>query len=132
MVTRSEATQARSSRRESHCLYSLTIGFGMGSSTAWGLWEEWRGTLLDGNLTFEHRLYLVLLILSTVHVRLFSGKSGSRRKTGSEEKVLCKSSKWPNVYSCIHRGCALEVRNFFFLNYVIFRTRLKTDFPGST
>lgn len=61
------------------CLYSFTGVFGMGSSTAWGAWEGRRRNLLDGNLTFEHRLYLVL-IFSTVHVRLFHGKSRSKRQ----------------------------------------------------
>lgn len=40
------------------CLYSFTIVFRSGSSSAWGAWEWRRGNLLDGNITFEHLLYL--------------------------------------------------------------------------
>lgn len=82
----------------------------MGSSTAWGT-ERRRGNLLDGNLTIEHQLYLVL-ILSTVHVRLFSGKSRSRWKIGSEERFFAKVQSGQKFILAFHHACALELCNF--------------------
>lgn len=89
----------------------FTIVFGMGSSTAWGAWEGRRGNLLDGNLTIEHQLYLVL-ILSTVHVRLFNGKSRSRWKIGSEERFFAKVQSGQKFILAFHHACALELCNF--------------------
>lgn len=85
----------------------------MGSSTVWGAWEGRRGNLLDGNLTIEHHLYLVL-ILSTVHVRLFNGKSRSRRKIGSEERFFAKVQSGQKFILAFQYAYALELRNYYF------------------
>ena len=93
------------------CLYSFTILFGIGSSTAWGApWKGRRGILLDGNLTFERQLYL-MSIFNTFHVRLFHGKSRNRRRRGSEERfcaiLQCSGQKLALAF---HHACAVELR----------------------
>lgn len=85
----------------------------MGSSTG----ELGRGgeerDLLDGNLTFEHQLYLVL-IFSTVLVRLFNGKSRTR-KMGSEERFFAKVPQSGQKFIlAFQHACALAFFKFFF------------------
>lgn len=96
------------------CLYSFTILFGLGSSTAWGAPWKGRGAeggiLLDGNLTFERQLYL-MSIFNTLHARLFHGKSRNRRRRDSEERfwaiLQCSGQKLALAF---HHACAVELR----------------------